>query len=296
MTSIPRVITTELDFEAIQAQLWARIDSRLDRGDTLVRPRDFQRALEADYTALTGQGVSHRARRRLANAVITINRSQPERYVGTGIDNSVRGALQEACSKLRWDSPRIRASGPMVMARFKSQDRVRDLLEDVGLGPGAIDAEACVTHASEVAAGIRRPLERHHPGDPFEAAAPQLTVVSGAAAAASGSPLPGASHQDDGAAAPPSREDEAGRQVGAEQERPLSNEERRQGALVGRVEMRVAGATRRVARKLMSSPDGSGRHVLARRNLETGELEPALRRSAPRPVKRGIDGVWRETT
>jgi hypothetical protein len=74
----------------------------------------------------------------------------------------------------------------------------------------------------------------------------------------------------------------------------LTNEERRQGASVGRVETRVAGAMQRVLRKLMPSPDGSGQHLLAQRHPETGELEPALYRGVQRTISRGIDGIWRE--
>jgi hypothetical protein len=58
--------------EAVHGQLWRCIDSRLERGDTLVRPQDFQRALEADYAGITGQRVSRAVRRSLANSVVTI--------------------------------------------------------------------------------------------------------------------------------------------------------------------------------------------------------------------------------
>ena len=75
---------------------------------------------------------------------------------------------------------------------------------------------------------------------------------------------------------------------------PFQTRERRRGALIGRVEMRIAGTTRKVARKIMPSPDGSGKYLLVQRNAKTGELEPLKRQDAVRPVGRDIDGVWRE--
>ena len=62
MTSAPQLRDTGPVSESIHNQLWECIDSRLARGDTLVRPRDFQAALEADYAAITGQRVSQTVR------------------------------------------------------------------------------------------------------------------------------------------------------------------------------------------------------------------------------------------
>ena len=260
--------------ETIHNELWECIDSRLERGDTLVKPRDFQRALEADYAGITGQRMSRTVRRTLANAVVTINRSRPERFVATGVQNSARRAFESACSKFRWDPFRIRNSGLMAIARFKSHDRIRELLTEVGLKSSVIDAEDCVRHALQVASGECEPLTHHDPTEPFMPAAPMLTV-----------------HPQD--ADGTSKSDRPGDSIG-EQEQPLSNEERRLGALVGRVEMRIAGATRMVPRKLMLSPDDSRTYLLAQRNAQTGELEPLRRQGMERTVERGIDGVWRE--
>ena len=79
----------------------------------------------------------------------------------------------------------------------------------------------------------------------------------------------------------------------AEAEDTLSNAERRQGALIARVEMRVAGTTRTVPRKIMTSPDEPGKYLLVQRNAQTGKLEPLMRRDRVRPFGRDIDGVWR---
>lgn len=285
MTSVPQSRSAQPLPDAIHSQLWDRIEARLARGDTLVRNRQFQVALEADYTALTGQPATTSVRRVLANAVVTISRSEPGRYVSAGVMNSARRAFERACSGLQWDSAQIRKDGPMAIARFKSHDRVRSLLDEVGLRPGAIDAEACIDHAIQVISGTRAPLERHDPTEPLVTTAPVLTVVRQETRGAS------APDEDSGTAAAPDAHEGA---VSIE-DRPLSNEERRLGALVGRVEMRVAGSTRKVPHKLVLSPDDSGVYLLARRHPETGELEPVLRRDAPRPVVRGIDGVWRET-
>ena len=288
--------------KAIHNQLWACIDSRLARGDTLVRPRDFQVALEADYTAITGQQVSRTVRRTLANAVVTINRSRPKRYVAAGVQNSARRAFQSACTTLRWDPTRIRMSGPMAIARFKSHDRVRELLEEVGLRPSTIDAEICVRHALQVASGEREPLTHRDPAEPFAPAAPVLTVVTQEGDRTGDPDRPEESgharHPEISSAdrrAASASVDAPGDAIDAEEDL-LSNEERRQGALVGHVEMRIADTARRVLCKLMPSPDGSGKYLLAQRNAETGELEPVMRRGAPRPIARGIDGVWRESS
>ncbi len=267
--------------ETIHSQLWKCIDSRLERGDTLVRHQDFQRALEADYAGITGQRVNRTVRRALANSVVTINRSSPERYVAAGLQNSARRAFQSACTKLRWAPTQIQHSGSMVIARFKSHNRVRELLSEVGLRPSTIDADACVRHAVEVASGKREPLTHHDLSEPFGPSEPELAVLTQEARAT------GSSYRSDDLE--PSNDS-----ASAEEGEPLSKEERRRGALIGRVEMRIAGTTRIVARKIMPSPDDSGKYLLAQRNAKTGELEPLKRQDAVRPVGRDIDGVWRE--
>ncbi len=78
-------------------------------------------------------------------------------YVAAGLQNSARQAFQSACTKLRWAPTQIQHSGSMVIARFKSHNRVRELLSEVGLRPSTIDADACVRHAVEVASGKREP-------------------------------------------------------------------------------------------------------------------------------------------
>jgi hypothetical protein len=144
----------------------------------------------------------------------------------------------------------------MVIALFKSHNRVRELLSEVGLRASAIDAEACVRHALEVASGEREPLTHHDRTEPFVPVEPEL-AVSIQEARRTGNPH----HSDD--LEPSDRNASAEAAALPEEEESLSNEERRRGALIARVEMRVAGTTRKVPRKIMPSPEDSGRYLLA---------------------------------
>lgn len=79
----------------------------------------------------------------------------------------------------------------------------------------------------------------------------------------------------------------------AEVELELTEEEKRMGVQIGRVEVRVAGSYRRVPHKIMPDPDDPNRFVIAMRDEETGELKPQLRRGEKRYVVRSRDGVWK---
>lgn len=176
----------------------------------------------------------------------------------------------------------------MAIARFKSFDRVRELLEEVGVNLGAIDPDGCIQHAIGVLSGEQEPLVRRDPAESIGQTEPALSVMSPdpestevAKAEVPASPNTGVvidGEEDEGA------DDDT-----------LTPEEQRQGALVGRVEARVAGMLRKVPRKLMLSPNGSGQYLLAQRHSETGALDPALLRGSPRAANFDIDGVWRET-
>lgn len=84
---------------------------------------------------------------------------------------------------------------------------------------------------------------------------------------------------------------DAGAEDGGEME--LTDEERALGVQIGRVEIRVAGSYRRVPYKLMPDPDDPSRHVIAKRDEETGEVKPQLRRGSKRYVVKDRDGVWK---
>ena len=81
---------------------------------------------------------------------------------------------------------------------------------------------------------------------------------------------------------------------GGDDEMELSEDEVKKGVQIGRVEMRVAGSTRRIPQKLMPDPDDPSVMVICQRDPETGELAPAKRRGSKRIVERGRDGSWQE--
>ena len=82
----------------------------------------------------------------------------------------------------------------------------------------------------------------------------------------------------------------------AEHDDDLSEDERARGAQIGRVEVRVAGQMKRIPYKLIADPDDPSLVVIAQRDRDTGELEPARRRGAKRLVEKGRDGIWRPTS
>lgn len=79
---------------------------------------------------------------------------------------------------------------------------------------------------------------------------------------------------------------------GGEDEIELTEEERKKGVTIGRVEMRVAGTQRRIPNKIMPDPDDESRFVIAHRDADTGEVSPQMRRGVKRYVERGKDGFW----
>ncbi|MDA0337625.1 MAG: hypothetical protein O2782_20870, partial [bacterium] len=82
---------------------------------------------------------------------------------------------------------------------------------------------------------------------------------------------------------------------GSEDDLELSADEIQKGVQIGRVEMRVAGSTRRIPTKMMPDPDDPEVMVIVMRDPETQELVPAKRRGAKRIIERGRDGYWSET-
>jgi hypothetical protein len=83
-----------------------------------------------------------------------------------------------------------------------------------------------------------------------------------------------------------------GESGGGEDELELTEEEKKKGVTIGRVEMRVAGTQRRIPNKIMPDPDDESRFVIATRDADTGEVSPQMRRGAKRYVERGKDGFW----
>ena len=74
----------------------------------------------------------------------------------------------------------------------------------------------------------------------------------------------------------------------------LSDDEIQKGVQIGRVEMRVAGSTRRIPQKIMPDPDDPTQFVIVSRDPETQELVPAKKRGQKRHVERNREGAWQE--
>ncbi len=73
----------------------------------------------------------------------------------------------------------------------------------------------------------------------------------------------------------------------------LTDQEKKRGVQMGRVEIRVAGNLRKIPRKIMPHPDDPSKFVIGVRDPETGDTVPEERRGSKRYVERGKDGVWR---
>jgi len=81
---------------------------------------------------------------------------------------------------------------------------------------------------------------------------------------------------------------------GDDAEMELSEDEIAKGVQIGRVEMRVAGSTRRIPQKIMPDPDDAEQFVMVTRDPDTQELVPARRRGQVRRVERNREGYWQE--
>lgn len=79
---------------------------------------------------------------------------------------------------------------------------------------------------------------------------------------------------------------------GGEEEDGLSDEDRKLGVQIQRVTVRVAGGVRQVRYRLMPDPDEEGRFYVVRKDPESGEMAPVLRRGSKRYVERARDGSW----
>ncbi|MEW6755582.1 MAG: hypothetical protein AB1505_32085 [Candidatus Latescibacterota bacterium] len=86
---------------------------------------------------------------------------------------------------------------------------------------------------------------------------------------------------------------EAAPKEDADADLEISDDERKRGVMIARVEVRVAGAFRRVPCKVMPDPDEPDRYVIATRDPDTGDLTPQVRRNARRYVSRDREGIWR---
>ncbi|MDP7449972.1 MAG: hypothetical protein QF689_15375, partial [Candidatus Latescibacteria bacterium] len=72
----------------------------------------------------------------------------------------------------------------------------------------------------------------------------------------------------------------------------LSEEEQKKGVQIVRVSVMIAGRARQMRYRIMPDPKDEERFVIARKDPESGEMAPVLRRGAPRHVERTRDGSW----
>ncbi len=72
----------------------------------------------------------------------------------------------------------------------------------------------------------------------------------------------------------------------------LSEEEEKKGVQIGRIAIRIAGNERLVPYKIMPDPDGEGKFVMAKKDPESGEMVPVMRRGQKRRVEKNKEGAW----
>ncbi|MBI93126.1 MAG: hypothetical protein CME05_07925 [Gemmatimonadaceae bacterium] len=63
---------------------------------------------------------------------------------------------------------------------------------------------------------------------------------------------------------------------------------------IGRVEMLVAGSSRRIPTKIMPEPEAPEKMCIASRDPDSDEVRPPKRRCAIRYIEKSRDGSWRE--
>ena len=83
-----------------------------------------------------------------------------------------------------------------------------------------------------------------------------------------------------------------GGEEGDEENDVLTEEEQRKGVQIQRVSVRIAGRVRQMRYRIMLEKEGSERYVIGRKDPESGEIAPVLRRGKPRYVDRARDGSW----
>ena len=61
---------------------------------------------------------------------------------------------------------------------------------------------------------------------------------------------------------------------------------------IGRVAIRIAGNERLVPSKIMPDPDDAGKYVMVKKDPESGEMVPIMRRGQKRHVEKNKEGTW----
>jgi hypothetical protein len=134
---------------ALCSELWALIIERLNSGEVLIADQQFQAAFEEDYRQLTGAAITPSIRRQLSRMIAQVNRHHPETYVAKGVQNGVSRAFGEGVRTLNWNTAKVEEKGMRSIQRFAKQDNVRDLLEEINVPLGDIDALDCIQSAVE---------------------------------------------------------------------------------------------------------------------------------------------------
>jgi hypothetical protein len=83
-----------------------------------------------------------------------------------------------------------------------------------------------------------------------------------------------------------------GGEEGDEENDVLTEEEQCKGVQIQCVSVRIAGRVRQMRYRIMPEKEGSERYVIGRKDPESGEMAPVLRRGKPRYVDRARDGSW----
>ena len=161
----------------VHRQVWNRISARLERGDALITNEDYHHAVLTEYAAITGSPASDSLRDLFRQAVRHYNTHHPDRFVAQGIQNGVTRAFQTGVDKLRWNAVAIESAGERTIARFKSLDVVRGLLDQLKVAPARIDSTACVRHAIEVVSGAKKPLVKRPLSEPLAPPKPQAPAA-----------------------------------------------------------------------------------------------------------------------
>jgi hypothetical protein len=103
----------------------------------------------------------------------------------------------------------------------------------------------------------------------------------------------GPKEEEEGAAGEEGEKKSVGGGGGVEDDMELTDDEKNLGVQIGRVEVRIAGNKRRIPYKIMPDPEDGSRHIIVKRDRDTGELTAEMRRGAKRVVERGKDGIWK---
>ena len=128
---------------ALQYELWQRVVDRLNSGESLISTAHFQRAMEAEYLALTHLPPSELTRARIRRMIVSVNQRHPEVYVANGVRNGITRAFHLGTSVLRWSLADVRERGTRTISRFL-RGSIRNYLESLGVHVPMIDPLSCV--------------------------------------------------------------------------------------------------------------------------------------------------------